>query len=140
MKYDIIKVFKNNAIIKIDKVYYLINTNYILTKVEIKKTKRGSFIPKEYLMFFNEFEEVNNKYIIRINTLTDEAYSMSSVLDKDGNMSNKYLVNAYGYEYEVILPKEDMLAEDIISRCICAINNCTTFYLDDQIEAEHVLQ
>ncbi len=140
MEYDIIKLYKTKAIIKIDKVYYLVDLHELLKTVKFEMTERGKMIPKEYRMFFNQFDEKNNKYIIKINTLDGEVYSMNGFLDENGNMLNKYVINAYGCEFEVMSPNENMQAEDIIKRCIGAVNEYNSFYLDDQIEAEHVLQ
>ena len=140
MEYDIIKLYKTKAIIKIDKVYYLVDLDELLKTVKFEMTERGKMIPKEYRMFFNQFDEKNNKYIIKINTLDGEVYFMNGYLDENGNMLNKYVINANVCEFEFMLPNEDMQAEDIIKRCIDAVNEYNSFYLDDQVEAEHVLQ
>ena len=140
MEYDIIKLYKTKVIIKIDKVYYLVDLDELLKTVKFEMTERGKIVPKEYRMFFNQFDEKNNKYIIKINTLDGKVYSMNGFLDENGNMLNKYVINAYGCEFEVMLPNEDMQAEDIIKRCVGAVNEYNSFYLDDQVEAEHVLQ
>lgn len=140
MEYDIIKLYKTKAIIKIDKIYYLVDLDELLKTVKFEMTERGKIVPKEYRMFFNQFDEKNNKYIIKISALDGEVYSMNGFLDENGNMLNKYVINAYGCEFKIMLPNEDMQAEDIIKRCIDAVNEYNSFYLDDQIEAEYVLQ
>ena len=72
MEYDIIKLYKTKVIIKIDKVYYLVDLDELLKTVKFEMTERGKMIPKEYRMFFNQFDEKNNKYIIKINTLAEK--------------------------------------------------------------------
>ena len=56
MEYDIIKLYKTKVIIKIDKVYYLVDLDELLKTVKFEMTERGKMIPKEYRMFFNQFD------------------------------------------------------------------------------------